>query len=282
MTLPTQICLGLLLVLPSLSCAASIDNAMTFSLWGGWQAIDMGDVESDLAATSNAEKNSFLYYFGGSASAEASEVESALGFGVDVGKQLSDSTGFGIRLGYVKSPTLTAKASGRGAFGETFEESWNQDASIIPLMLGVWIGGGSPQGVQFRGSLYGGVGFASAELTQSVSINVPWLPLSVDGSGKVPMSGHPLVLDIEGRGIYPVSPTVNIFVEVAYVLANVHEMVIEKDVDIDGDGTPDYEKGKHLERVNSSDPIEFNFSGMRIGGGIEFRFGGPATRVTSM
>jgi hypothetical protein len=151
------------------------------------------------------------------------------------------------------------------------EVNWTIESALLPVMAGYWFEAGEPDRVRFRGSLFAGAVFASADLAYRYTVSPP--PLSLTSRGSASFEGTGWALELAGQVSAPIGGTARVFAELGYQFAGVSRMKASRSADFDGNGTPDVRRGEPLERHDGSGALPFDYGGLRARAGVSLGFG---------
>ena len=175
----------------------------------------------------------------------------------------SPSIKAGISMGYIFLPKAEISFS-HPTWGIT--GNFEILPSVIPIMLGGKYSVSIMKNLNLGGSLFAGIalGYSSYKGEMKGGFITPT-------TYDISMNGSAFCGEIAGECEYYILPQFCITSSFGYRLANIPQMVVSDDVDLNGDGTPDVKKGEVMEDTTGK-PLPFDFSGLAITVGAKFIF----------
>jgi hypothetical protein len=123
------------------------------------------------------------------------------------------------------------------------------DLNLVPLELGLAVDAGLPlTGLSVRGGVFGGYGMATS------TVSYPFAGVQVSNL----YQGNGFTAEAVADLRYDIFPFTALVLDLGYRMANIAKMTDSA--------------GSSLKKLNSSDELDYDFSGMNIGGGLNISF----------
>jgi hypothetical protein len=125
------------------------------------------------------------------------------------------------------------------------------DLNLVPMELGLSVDAGLPfSGLSVRGAVFGGYGMATSMTTYKLNAGGPSISNLYQGGG--------FTAEAVGNIRYDIFPFTALVFDLGYRMANIPSM---KDT-----------AGFELKKVSSTDSLNYDFSGLNVGGGLNISF----------
>lgn len=242
----------------------------------GYATVDLGDVNDYVVDFAKSKSGAFVDYldFWGSLGSAKWEVEKATsGFvgSIDLDYQVVPQGGFGVRLGYLNAGDISMKVTGSGDGGESIDESATISLSAKSVLVGGWFESGEKTGVNYSGYIYVGPTFYTWEVSDDLDFKDTGLGVSINYDYNYEATGSSFGAELGGRVGYGINEKTSLFVEGGYRIQAIEKLKITEDVDVDGDGIDDIDKGDVVDDMDG-DPLEVVLSGISIKVGMQYLF----------
>ncbi|HXJ74974.1 MAG TPA: hypothetical protein VNM37_19110, partial [Candidatus Dormibacteraeota bacterium] len=180
--------------------------------------------------------------------------------------------GFSVRGEYLGVLGIRAHFYGAGTTGDTLEYSLNGSLTLIPVQGGLTLEfplGDS--GLIVSGSLLAGRAFAAGHIGQHQTFRSASSSTSDDRSVAYDLRGSAPIASAEAGFLYRLSESSDIVIEVGRRWANVRPMIIQQNIDANGDGVLDIHKGNPYRNVGHTRTVAFDYSGLAFTLGVRLR-----------
>jgi hypothetical protein len=159
--------------------------------------------------------------------------------------------------------TVTGRDAGRMQVAEW--TSW-ADSRLVRVMGGLWARGGQSDKGYVRAGFLVGEAFANTLVGENQSSRIPGLGTYY---AEYPLSGMGLTAELVCELGLRMSDHFSAFLEFGYHFAEIAKMKWGRDVDADGDGTPDARSGDTF-TFPSRENTSFDFTGSQIDLGLRY------------
>jgi len=220
-----------------------------FSPWCGYSTVKMWELRDFLSNLAKEKESA-----GGKS--ELTELPGGIIFGLDICPYaISPSVRSVFRAGY--SPPLSFKLHTTSLLGE--EEQREVQTALTFLGLGGEYSLRNKGKMNFQGALFLGAGWGTTKEIFGISPKI-----------QVPAKGLGVYFEICGGIRSVLSEDFSFWVNLGYRVMKIAKMKYTVDADIDGDEKYDREKGDFF-LGTEDEPLEFDFGGLTITTGIEFK-----------
>lgn len=228
--------------------AADMKNRL--GLWGGYGSVGMKEMNEALGGLSQVILG-----------AEVKKISAIAGIGAEFGMGVSESVLLCARAGFMKTQVTSAELS-VPLLGSAKFEAWGTAMPVmagfrymIPIDDNLWAGFGA----------FGGVAKVTANARATTEL------LGVEDTVSMDYEGTPLALEGLLCFDYRVSEGMSIGGDLGYTSIKAETMKVARDIDYDGDGVVDVEKGDKIVDGNGED-IAMDLSGVAFALSLNFMF----------